>query len=301
MEIDKEIKELKEPRQHSSILKLYSLYECLIPNWFPNVPMHWHSEYEIDIVFAGEGEFICGDERFFVEKGDIILIPPNMLHAAFPKKQKSLHYKALVFHENLLGVGENDRTSLLWIRPLTIGKKRCKIKYSKECSEHEELFTSIQEVIRLADINDAYQDILLKAKLLQAFWLFLKKENVYEGAENTGNSEMIRPAIEYMNMNFMENISIDELAKKCTLSSSYFMNIFSQVTGTSAIEYLTHIRIKSACNELCIDKLNIAEIASNCGYSNLSNFNRQFKKIIGVTPREYKKTVAFHEMLTKSS
>ena len=75
-------REKEERRQHSTSFIPYSYYECRIPHYFRNVPMHWHSEFEINYVVHGEGEFICGNDRFVARRGEILVLPPNMLHAA---------------------------------------------------------------------------------------------------------------------------------------------------------------------------------------------------------------------------
>ena len=89
--------------------------------------------------------------------------------------------------------------------------------------------------------------------------------------------------------NFHENISIEQLADLVHLSKSYFMSCFKKAVGIGAIEHLTHLRINAACDALADTGKMISDIAFSCGYSNLSNFNRQFKQIMGCSPKEYRK------------
>ena len=96
-------KETKEKRQHSTTYIPYSCYECHIPEYYNNVPMHWHREFEINCILQGKGEFICGDDKFVAEEGDLLVMPPNMLHAAYPYQDNPLIYTALVFHPAMLG------------------------------------------------------------------------------------------------------------------------------------------------------------------------------------------------------
>ena len=68
--------------------------------------------------------------------------------------------------------------------------------------------------------------------------------------------------------------------------------VAKKAVGMGAIEHLTHLRINAACDALSDTSKIISEIAFSCGYSNLSNFNRQFKQIMGCSPKEYRKRKA---------
>ncbi|MDK2809232.1 MAG: hypothetical protein PWP24_1970 [Clostridiales bacterium] len=280
----------KEQRQHSSSLVPYSIYECQIPDLFPNVPMHWHNEFELDYIVQGKGVFICGDEHFPVNKGDVVLISPNTLHAAYPSAPKSLHYIAFVFHANMLGLSGNDRSSTHCILPLTTGKLRVNQKYSVSHPDYPTIRALTETVIRCAHKNNSYDDLLLKSALLQLFWYFEKAENLSLSQDKEiSYSSLIRPALEHITYYYRYPITIVELASKCAISPSHFMNSFKKAVGCSALEYLTHLRIKAACTALIETTDDIATISFNCGFHNLSNFNRQFKKITGISPREYRK------------
>ena len=99
----------------------------------------------------------------------------------------------------------------------------------------------------------------------------------------------MRPALEYMAQKFREEITVEELAGLVHLSESHFMKCFRRTVGISAMEHLSRLRINAACEALCESSDRIADIAFACGYSNLSNFNRQFLKKAGCSPKEYRK------------
>lgn len=279
----------KEQRQHSSYLVPYSIYECHIPESFPNVPMHWHNEFEIDYILEGNGDFICGNEHFPVSQGDVIIISPNMLHAAYPTSDLNLHYIAFVFHANMLGLESNDRSSNHCILPLITGQLRVNMKYDESQGDYSVIRSLTETIISCANKNNHYDDLLLKSVLLQLFWYLEKNNNISSvQSDDVSDSSLIRPALEHITYCYMDSITIDQLAGKCAISPSHFMNSFKKAVGCSAIEYLTHIRIKEACTGLTETTDDISTISLNCGFSNLSNFNRQFKKITGRSPREYR-------------
>lgn len=283
-------KETKEKRQHSTAYVPYSFYECDMPRCFLDVPMHWHSEFELNYVVHGRGEFTCGGERFTAETGDLLMIQPNILHAACPCGEDGLLYYALVFSPAMLGAGIHDRCTVESVRPLINGD--CMIgpfistdaeNFSRLRACAEQIFSCVRE-----DIPQA--DLLLKSELLRFFWLLETDKSVLRQGESKVDYEgNVRPALEYIIEHYSEEISVDLLASVAHMSTSYFMSCFKKAVGLSSVEYLSHLRVNAACDLLLSSKRMISEIAFSCGYGNLSNFNRQFKKTMGCSPNEYRK------------
>lgn len=280
----------EEKRQHSSQLVPFSCYKCLIPDYFVSVPLHWHGEFEINLIISGCAEFICGDNRFVSSEGDIIIIPPNMLHAIYPHGNFKQRYDTVVFSMEMLGVHGSDRCAAECLKPLA-GGAEINTRITQEHIYYTELKTAVQNIFSCAKGNSPLLDMLMKSELLRLFWLLYESGDISRPAESAvSRSEMIRPAIEYMNENFSENITVDQLAKITHLSKSYFMCRFREAAGVGAIEYLSQLRIKKVCEILSETDKTSAEAAFECGFRNLSNFNRQFKKIAGCTPKEYRRT-----------
>lgn len=283
-------RETEEKRQHSTPFIPYSFYEVRIPEALNNVPMHWHNEFELNLILSGAGEFICGDSRFTLNAGELLLIPPNMLHAAYPLEHENLVYQAVVFHASLLGSTGNDRCTLECIRPIINGTLPVAEPIRSESKNYSALKSCAEQIIFCIRGNQPQLDLLLKSELLRFIWLLdLNTESSVHEAATISYSELIRPALDYMMKNLQENITIEQLAGLVHLSKSYFMNCFKKAVGLGAIEHLTNLRINAACEALSDSEKLISEIAFSCGYSNLSNFNRQFKQIMGCSPKEYRK------------
>jgi len=283
-------RETEEKRQHSTPLIPYSSYEVRIPEALNNVPMHWHNEFEINLILRGAGEFISGDYRFIAREGDLLLFPPNMLHAAYPCDNEELVYHAFVFHSSMLGATSNDRCTIECIRPVMNGTHSVICHMHPASPNYPELKRTADSMFSCITGNQPRLDLLLKSELLRFFWLLPQTaDQAYKDTSSISYSEIVRPALEYMMENFHETISIDFLADLVHLSKSYFMTCFKRAVGIGAIEHLTHLRINAACDALADTNTLVSEIAFSCGYSNLSNFNRQFKQIMGCSPKEYRK------------
>lgn len=283
-------RETEEKRQHSTPLIPYSSYEVRIPESINNVTMHWHSEFELNRILLGSGEFICGDDRFVANAGDLLLVPPNMLHAAYPHDNGELIYEAFVFHPAMLGANSNDRCTIECIRPIINGTVPVAEPIRPDTPNYTELKAAADHIFSCVRGNQPQLDLLLKSELLRFVWLLNQNtSDTYHDTSSISYSEIVRPALEYMIENMQENITIDQLADLVHLSKSYFMSCFKRAVGIGAIEHLTHLRINAACDALADTDQLISEIAFTCGYSNLSNFNRQFKQIMGCSPKEYRK------------
>ena len=95
-------------------------------------------------------------------------------------------------------------------------------------------------------------------------------------------AENLRPVLAYIQEHFADPITIEELARLSHLSKAIFMSCFKQTFGLGAVEYLTQLRIKAACEALRSTTRSVSEIAYDNGFRNLSNFNRQFRNKSGM-------------------
>lgn len=262
----------------------------MIPEYFVNVPLHWHSEFEINYILKGHSEFICGEERFRSQEGDIIIICPNTLHAIYALGEYEQQYDTLVFRSEMLGAAEEDRCAAECIRPIVNGSHGIKVRIAKDARGYADIEASVKKIFFCVKGNTPQLDLLLKSELMKLFWLLDENGYIFSAdCEKNSREELIRPAIEYINRHFREPIGIEELSELLHFSKSYFMSCFKQAAGVGAIEYIIQLRIKAVCELLTDTDETAANAAFRCGFENLSNFNRQFKKRVGCTPVEYRK------------
>lgn len=99
----------------------------------------------------------------------------------------------------------------------------------------------------------------------------------------------MRDVIRYVDNHYSEHLTLGEMASRCALNPSYFSRAFREAAGKPLFEYLNTIRIRKACSLLQRTEMTILDIAYSVGYNNVSFFNRYFKKIMNISPREYRK------------
>lgn len=280
----------KEQREHGNLYKPYSYYRSEIPQIFPNVVLHWHSEIELNYMISGKGEFICGDEHITASEGDMIIILPNMLHSIEAAEKSGCRYDTVVFNASMLGAEDTDRETVELMEPLLKGSFAMSCHITGEQRFYRKFRECAEAIFSCIKKDSAVSDICLKSELIKFFWLLFESGKVSAEKNTVQNGmEQFRPAVEYINEHYSEHITIDMLADKVHLSKSYFMASFRKYTGISAMEYVNRVRIRAAERKLWEVDESVVNIAYECGFRNLSNFNRQFKGKTGITPSAYRK------------
>lgn len=150
---------------------------------------------------------------------------------------------------------------------------------------YEEMHCCAANVVDCAIQNSPQSDLLMKGELSRFLWYALLGNSIKFIKNQTGSNE-IRQILYYINEHYNEPLTIEFLAAKTHLSKSWFMRKFHDTVGVGAIEYINKLRIQKVC-EMLLDGSKIADAAFECGFQNLSNFNRLFKAMVGCTPREY--------------
>ena len=282
----------REARAHGTARVPFHLYECRMPEMYANVPAHWHGEFELNVILAGEGVLFLDGARCAVSPGDLVVIPPNTLHAAYPRQGGTLHYDAFVFHPSLLGTG-GDRSVTDCINPLLSGRLAVRRQLTPEQEGYPALRDCVRQIFSCAREDTARADLLLKSELLRLVYLLEGDAAAVQSRRPEGSDgHAIRPALSYLAEHFTETVTVEQLSARCNLSKSHFMFCFKRSTGMSAMEHLSQLRIRAACEALSGTGRSVAEIAADCGYNNLSNFNRQFKRQVGCSPAQYRKAIA---------
>lgn len=110
---------------------------------------------------------------------------------------------------------------------------------------------------------------------------------IFNGQKTHGD-EVVVKAQEYIEKNFTEKISIEELSKKFTVGRRNFDRRFIKATGNTPVEYLQRVKIESAKKELETSRKTINEIMYEVGYADVKAFREVFRKITGLSPLEYK-------------
>jgi AraC-like DNA-binding protein len=255
--------------------------------WF-DYPLHYHEEYELNFIENGKGAHrVIGDHMKEIEDLELILVGPNLQHAWFgemPPNKKVLEI-TLQFHKNLFEDSMLKRNQLSLIRQM-FEKSLRGILFSKETTlkiapklktlHQKHAFGSVIELMNiLHDLSNCENMVMLS-------------DTSFNNETYTYNSRRIETTFEFMKDHYAKPITLSEVAKLANMTEAAFSRFFKQRAGINFIDSLTEIRLGHASRLLIDTTQSISEIAYKCGFTNISNFNRIFKKKKNTTPKDYR-------------
>ncbi|GKU80561.1 AraC family transcriptional regulator [Paenibacillus sp. L3-i20] len=246
--------------------------------------LHWHTPLEVNYIYSGSGYYLINGSRYEFQQGDIVLINSNDLHRAV--ETESLVIGVLMFNPAYLALEQRYDTDLL------IPFREMGVKFSNVLDrEHPELgrlSTIFKEMREEYMRKEPHYEAIVRAKLVS----FLAYVNRYFAKETESKSyhargmESIRSVLHEMEERIEYSWTLKELSERAHLSTSRFSTLFTQVVGTSPMDYLIQLRLSRAVELIETTNNKIIDISSECGFRNLSNFNRLFKQHIGKLPSE---------------
>ena len=235
--------------------------------------MHYHNGMEIGLCIGGEGIFFLEDKLCHFCRGDVSVVLTGERHIAQSPNHNPSEWYFLNIDPEALGLSFPTYMA----SPILSDKN----------------ITELMQLIcrELDGRREDSADYVIP--LLRALAVCLHRSN--EGIEHVPvdneSSETILPALSYMAQHYMEDITVEQLAKECFLSVPYFRRVFKRCTQISPMSYLAEVRLKMAAVLLRSTNDPISEIALNVGFITLSAFNRKFHDYYGMSPREWRKSL----------
>ena len=268
----------------------YKLYETQVINGQPDILFHWHPELEINYVHSGSAHFHVNDDYFDSEAGDIILMSPNVLHSIHPVKDQRHHTETLQWHLDMLGQTHQDQTSLHYLRPLQQSTITFVSRIQVGDPGYEAIKSCLLSIFETIKTDGRHVELHLKSQLFELIYLLFFHRYVVrkESDDMYRKSEKIRDIIDVIHQRYTDKLTIDELAQRMGYSKAHFMTVFKQFTGVSCIEFIIQVRLQKATELLSTSLMSVLDIASTVGFTNLSNFNRQFKRYYHLSPTAYR-------------
>ena len=259
-------------------------------NKYPNFLKiwHYHSELELVVIKKSVGTRFVGDSIEKFEPGEVVLIGKNLPHmwlnaeAYFQKNSTltaaaySIHFREDFVGDSFLNLEGTEHISALF------KKAKRGIRFINLT------FPIVEKIDQLIAEKDAF------AKLMKFLFILnqLAKHDAIsllssEGYLYTKGSDGSDKTHEYIFKNFNKSIQLADVAAIQGMNPSAFSRYFKRIHRKTFSRYLIEIRIGYACKLLMENKSNISTVCYESGFNNLSNFNKQFRKIMGMSPSEY--------------
>ena len=308
--------DLKETNPHGTQSFPCAFYQTQMCGHGFMAKHHWHKEAEILYFPDGDFRMEINMEAFDIQSECFFFVNPGELHSIRSASRKPLQEYAVVFQPELLCSPFYDTVQAQLIQPMQNGQLYFPRSISKEHpafsalraiffniadafsrSSSPETLTYENEHFHLTSLRasgtisvDLADQLIIKASLLQ-FFATLEQQQLFSQTEKPDDHrvETIKTAITYIREHYQEKIYIRDLASLIGLNEQYFCRFFKKALGMSPVEYLNEYRIRQAMQMLRDSALPITEVCLDCGYNNMGNFLREFRRYTGTTPLQYRK------------
>ncbi len=256
-------------------------------------PLHYHDEFELNLILHANGaKRIIGDHIDEIGDYELVLVGPNLQHGWFTNKCKSTEIKEVTiqFHRDLFDDKLLRRNQLGYIKSMFERSARG-ILFSKET-----VLAIMPRIVELGK-KHGFDSVLELMSILHDLSVSRNMRTLsdasFSNTENFSyNSRRVEKVMEHINQNFDKTVTLAEVAKIALMTEVAFSRFFKTRTGQTFIDMLNEIRLGHASRMLIETTNNITEIAYKCGFNNMSNFNRIFKKRKNCTPKEFRETYA---------
>lgn len=252
--------------------------------------LHFHPDNQITAICKSRGTLYSGDSITLFEEGEVYLIGQNLSHVfrndtLFYSEPARIAESISVYFENdFMGSGFLDKKEATNISDLLISaRKGIRLTGSLNKAIFSQLtnFEELEGIERIIALLNILHQISVSTELetLASVRYSMPVKDI--------DNNRINSVFNYLINHFTEPVTLEMISEIANMSPTAFCRYFKNHTRKTFTQYLNEIRIGHACKLLMLDNFSVAQICYECGFSNLSNFNRQFKMITGYSPRKY--------------
>lgn len=239
---------------------------------------HWHETIELLYFTQGETLIKCNSLEITARKGDLIVVNSNELHQGTCLTDSSDYY-CIIFDTALLQGRSPDTCEAKYINPILTNR----ILFKNKVENDKQVSNLIYEFIKEYESKELGYELAVKATLYRLLVILLRNyvQLILTPKEydfRIMNLKRFNGVLEYIENNYTEKITIDQLCSMVNISRFHFCRVFKSITGKSLVEYLNQLRISYAETLLKNEDVNITEAAMASGFNDTNYFSRIFKK-----------------------
>jgi AraC-like DNA-binding protein len=252
---------------------------------------HWHVDIELVYVCNGHIRVGINKECRVLKQGEMAICNSKDIHYY---DSRDLHSTIIfiIFHPEYIS------NIVCWPKNFRFFTPYFDSAFFSNLDENirENIKNIFYSIVKEKELKRNFYDLYLKGKILELCALIFRHFPTYTIDSNKEFSrllymEAMQDAIQYIENNYMNSITLDDLAKRVNFSPFYFSKLFKKVCGMNFKIYLNSIRSDKAESLIKSSNKAIADIAFECGFNSIRAFNRVFKSVKGFTPSSIRKSM----------
>ena len=254
--------------------------------------LHFHNYLEIGVCLEGDGHMDFGDHKLPYTSGNITVIPPKYPHHTNSQPGETCHWAYLFIDiDGVLKHVFPDRTYRREQVAARIGQGAlvlCK-------NQHPHIADLVRALLDEQQQKHEFYQESTRAKLC-SLMLYLARICPPIGGQMqaTSRTDAVSIAIDHVAKHYAEKLTIRDLADSCRLSETHFRRLFTHAMGISPQGYINRIRVDAACKLLHTTDLSVGEIATRCGFINAATFNRNFQRMMNMSPSAFRRDKQYY-------
>lgn len=261
---------------------------CLDTAW------HYHPEFELLYITQSTGIRFVGDSVAHFFPGDLVLVGPNLPHVwrndvsyYSEDNEKTVKTVVIKFQKNFIGDNTFDAPEFLEINKM-LSDSKYGISFGKKITN-----SLHNDLLGLSELRDTEQFIKLLSVLYKLSTSNDKKllSSSDMRQYTSKDSHRIDNVLRFISDSYSKQISLDDVADIACMTPNSFCRFFKKRTNKSFTGFLNEVRIRNASRLLIQENLPVNDVCYLVGYNSITNFNKQFKKIMGSTPKQYRQVI----------
>ncbi len=263
-----------------------------VHNLVSGFPSHSHDYIEVVIILSGRAEHCINRKAYSVASGDVYVLQGNQEHG-FQNTTSDFRLCNVMYRHELLAFPFDKLKTLPGYQALFVLEpaRRCNSEFRSllrlDGARLKEVLEKVHRLRHEMELRSPGFECAGQAYLLDLI-VFLSR--LYSTSSENPMAGLLRfsEAIAWMEENYLRQSSVEELARRAAMSERHFLRMFRKTFETSPLEHLIQLRIRRATELLQEGKHNITETAYKSGFSDSNYFSRQFRRITGMSPRQYR-------------
>ena len=283
----------KELKKHGSDhFPFLVSYQCL--SEYDSNSFMWHCHPEIEITYVKEGSmhYRINNRSFHLKEGDIIFCNSNALHSGEMENQEDCSYIPITFDPKLIYGFFQSTICTKYVDPVIQNLAVCGVHIDYSEKWHETFRDRMLEVITLDKKKPDFYELDISIRM-QILWRLLVEHLPHQPVSTASDFteyERIRRILAYIEQNYMNQITLDDISEHIHLCESECTRLFKRHMNTTLFSFLQEYRIERSL-EYLNTKESISSIAEKTGFSDSNYYSKVFSKIKGCSPREYRKNL----------